>query len=94
MFHKDWYSKSEAQAWAKSHGFKFRDVDEGGRSAKFYHLRQFEPDEASSGFGTITFKTKDGVGIIKARVAVPKWRAEMGPARLKRGVKHGVKRGG
>jgi hypothetical protein len=85
MFSKDYYTPSAAKAWAKAHGYAFGKVDSGGPSAKYHHLRQFEPDQAASGYGTITLKTVQGVPAIRATVAVPKWRADMGPQRLKRG---------
>jgi hypothetical protein len=82
MFSKEHYTATSAKAWAKAHGYKYGKVDSGGPSARYHHLRQFEPDQAASGFGTIVLKKgARGEILIQARVAVPKWRADMGEER-------------
>lgn len=65
MLSKKRFSRSEAIAWAKAHGFHSGKVDE---TSSFYRFRQMEPGEFRPG----TFRTIQMTNGVMAVVGVPK----------------------
>lgn len=69
LFDADLFSAKSAKAWAKSHGFRYGAVDEGGPSARFVRLRQRDPSEYQP--WTLRTISLDEDETIKAVVGVP-----------------------
>lgn len=86
LFAKTHFTKAAAEQWARTHGLRHTKVstDESPR-AKHWHIRQFEPGDSASGYGTIPIAHRGSEVVVKAHVTVPKWRADLGERRLARG---------
>lgn len=71
-FDKEKFSRSEAVSWAKSHGFKYNDVEE---TENQFRLRQFDPDKClrSGGMTELT----SGVSIYVCPVKTNKSESEV-----------------
>ena len=62
----DGFTRAEARAWIREHGYKVSGLDATGAGAAYYRFRQFDPDHRHS-YRTIPF----GAGIL-AVIEVPK----------------------
>jgi hypothetical protein len=66
LFPKKKFTKSQAKAWAKKHGYHAGTVDSG--SGEYLSIRQYNPSD----FSRIRTKTLPGGSGVKARIGVVK----------------------